>query len=162
MTIYGYNLFAKILYRYGNIPITFFLLIYLIESVVQLPQHWYAIFFVLINLAIIISLNKYYAKTYKLFPFKISADNEKMICSNFFLRKKSVEIRLINIDKISGGIFSGYPSRAIYLHDSVSDETIGIYTHSAGYKNLLKLILKNIPQTLYDDLLEKMKREKKN
>lgn len=160
MTTYKYNLLAKILYRYGNIPITFFLLIYLIESVVQLPLHWYAVFFVFINLAIIISLNKYYVKTYKLFPFKISADNEKMICSNFFLSRKIVEIRLIDIDKINGGIFSGYPSRAVYLHDSVTNETVGIYIHSSDYKDLLKLILKNIPQTLYNYLLEKMKRKK--
>lgn len=162
MATYKYNLFAKILYRYGNIPVTFFLLIYLIESVLQLSKHWYAVFFVLVNLAIVILLNKYYAKTYKLFPFRISADNKKMICSNFFFSKKIIKIELIDIDKISGGIFSGYPLSAVYIHDSATNKTIGIYIHSADYKDLLKLILKNIPQTLYDDLLRNMNQGKNN
>lgn len=160
MTTYKYNPFAKILYRYGNIPVTFFLLIYLVESIVQLPHHWYAVFFVVINFAIIISLNKYYAKTYRIFPFKISADNEKIVCSSFFMSKRVVEINLTNIDDIKGGIFSSYPSRATYIHDSVTNETIGIYMRSAKFKNLLKLILQNIPQTLYDELLNQMKRGK--
>ncbi len=156
MTTYKYNLFAKILYRYGNFPVTFFLLIYLIESIVQLQQHWYAIFFIIINSAIIILLNKYYLKTYGLFPFTISVDNEKMVCSNFFLKKSIVEIKHSEIDSITGGIFSGYPARPIYIHDAIHNTTIGVYVQTEGFKSLLKIILRNVPQNLYDELVGKM------
>lgn len=157
MITYKYNLFAKILYRYGNIPVTFFLLIYLVESIIQMQQHWYAIFFIIINSAIIISLNRYYVKTYRCFPFTISADNEKMLCSNFFLSKKIVGIKHSDIDSITGGIFSGFPARPVYIHDAVQNTTIGIYVQTEEFKNLLKVIIKNIPQKLYDELLGKMK-----
>lgn len=158
MTTYKYNFFAKILYRYGNIPVTLFLFIFLIDSVIQLQQQWYSVFFIIINLSIIISLNKYYLKTYKIFPFKIEADNEKMICSDFFFNIKIIEIKYSSINKINGGIFSGYPARAIYFHDAENNFTIGFYSQSTNFKNLLRLILKNIPQSLYNNLLDELKK----
>ncbi|NJD23092.1 MAG: hypothetical protein FIA82_10565 [Melioribacter sp.] len=153
MKTYKYSIFWKVLYRYGNIPLTFFLLIYLITSVIGLLSHWYFIFFLFINLLIIIWLNKYYIKTYRLFPFEISADNEKIICKNFLLSKKEVEVRMEDIDRLTGGIFSGYQTRPVYIHDSKQNITIGLYASAGKFPELLKIILQNIREDLYKDLV---------
>lgn len=161
MKTYTYPFFSKLFYRYGNIPVTLLLIVYLAASVVGIFEHWYFIFFVLINLLLIVSLNKYYIKTYILFPFKITANNEKIICTEYFLSKKTIEIKLQDIDKITGGIFSGFPTRPIYLHDSNQNVTVGFYSHAGKFNELLKTILQNINDTLYSELIEKIKNSKK-
>ncbi len=156
MKTYKYSILWKVLYRYGNIPLTLFLLIYLVTSVIGLFSHWYFIFFFCINLLIIIWLNKYYIKTYKLFPFEISADNEKIICTNFMFSKKEIELRMEDIDKLTGGIFSGYQTRPVYIHDSKRNITIGLYANVGKFPELLKIILQNIREDLYKDLVGKI------
>jgi hypothetical protein len=157
MTTYKYSFFSKLLYSYGNIPLTILLLIYLGTSIIGILLHWYYIFFASINIAIIIWLNRHYLKTYKQFPFTLSADNEKLICSDFFLTSKIVEIKFENIDKITGGIFSGYPTRPVYIHDNVQNITIGFYPSAGKFNELLLTIMKNINEDLYQQLIDKMK-----
>jgi len=158
MITYKYSFFAKLLYRYGNIPLTLFLLLYLSMSVIGFLSHWYYIFFVAINLAIIVWLNRYYIKTYKQFPYTISADNEKLICSDFLLAQKVIEIQLINIDKITGGIFSGYPTRPTYIHDAEHNITIGFYSNAGKFNELLVTIVKNVDEKLYQQLIDKIRK----
>lgn len=158
MITYKYSFFAKLMYRYGNIPLTFLLLIYLGMSVIGVLSHWYYIFFVAINLAIIVWLNRYYIKTYKQFPYTISADNEKLICSDFFLSKRVIEIELKNIDKINGGIFSGYQTRPTYIHDVEQNITIGFYSNAGKFNELLMTIIKNVDEKLYQQLIDKIRR----
>jgi len=156
MKTYKYSLFSKLIYRYGNIPVTILLLIYLAISIIGLFSYWYYIFFTLINLLLLFSLNRYYIKTYKLFPFEITADNEKITCTNFLLSNRKIELRIEDIDKLTGGIFSDYPTRPVYIHDSKQNITIGIYTNVGKFSELLKIILQNIREDLYKDLLGKI------
>lgn len=160
MITYKYSFFSKFLYRYGNIPLTLLFLIYFGMSVIGLLTQWYFIFFVIINLAIIIWLNRYYFKTYKSFPFIISADNEKLVCSDFLFTKKIVEIKLISIDKITGGIFSGYTTRPTYIHDAEQNITIGFYSSAGKFNELLMTIIKNVDEKLYQQLIDKIRRLK--
>ena len=62
-----------------------------------------------------------------------------------------------NIDSVKGGLFSGYPTRPVYIHDSENDITIGIYSHVGKFQKLLTKILQNIPQYVYNDLMDKMR-----
>ncbi len=157
MITYKYSLLSKLIYRYANIIATLFLLIYVVASFFLTMQKWYYVFVMIVNLLIIFYLNRYYFKTYRIFPFKISADNQRIICSDFFFSNKIIEIDLQNIDKISGGIFSGWPTRPVYIYDGTKNITIAFYTHVGNFKNLLKTILENIPQNVYDELLNKIK-----
>jgi hypothetical protein len=157
MQTFKYSLPAKLFYRYGNIPLTILLLIYLWASIIGFLTQWYFIFFVAINSAIIVSLNKYYVRTYKQFPFSIKADNEKLICSDFLFTSKTLEIRIADIDKITGGVFNGYPSRPTYIHDERESITIGFYSSSGKLNELLLIIIKNINENLYQQLIDKMK-----
>ena len=156
METFRYSFFTKLLYRYGNIIATLLLSIHLITSVVYMFEKWYFVFPVLINGGIIYIINKYFIKTYKLFPFNVRANNEKIICGNFFLSKKKYEIKYEDIDKISGGIFSGYPTRPIYFHDARQNITVGFYSHVGNFQKLLTKLLQNIPQDLYNNLTDKL------
>lgn len=157
MEHYHYSFIAKIIYRYGNIIATILLSIQLLTSIIGMFAKWYFVFPALINLIIIIILNKYYIKTYRLFPFSIIADNEKIICGNFFLSDKKFEIKHADIDKLSGGIFSGYPTRPIYIHDGRQNITIGFYSHVGNFQKLTTKILQNIPKKLYDELMDNVR-----
>lgn len=157
MITYKYSFFSKLIYRYANIIATLFLLIYVVAAFFLTMEKWYYVFVMFVNLLIIFYLNRYYFKTYRIFPFKISADNQKIICSDFLFSSKIIEIDLQNIDKISGGIFSGWPTRPVYIYDGTKNIMIAFYSHVGNFRNLLKTILENIPQNVYDELIEKIK-----
>jgi len=80
-----------------------------------------------------------------------------MICSDFFFSDKRIELKLSDISDLKGGIFSGHPSRPIYIFSEKHDLKIGINQHIKGYNKLLTIILQNITQPLYSKLLETMK-----
>ncbi len=157
MKEYSYSFAAKLFYRYGNIPVTFLLLIYLTTSVIGSLSKWYFILAALINLLIIIWLNKYYIKTYRLFPFKIILEDDRLVCTDFFLSKRRIEILFGEIDSVSGGIFSGYPGRPTFIHEKKTDVTIGIYASSGKFNELILEILKRVNEDLYRDLLDRVK-----
>lgn len=159
MQTFRYSFFARLFYRYGNIPLNLLLLLYLATSIMGLSVHWYYIFFTILNSAIIIWLNKYYIKMYRSFPFSISIDidNNKLICSDYFFSRQIIEIKMDDIDSIKGGIFSGYPTRPTYIRDARQDITIGFYSGSGKFNELLLMILKSIKEDLYQQLIERVK-----
>lgn len=157
MHTFTYPFIQKLIYRYGNIPVSLLMLFHLVASFYFLLHEWYFPLYAVFNLAILFAVNKYFFKTYKLFPFKIMADNEKIVCTNFFLSKKKVEILHENISQVSGGIFSGHLTRPMYITDSSQNIKIGFYPHAGDFNKLLTIILQNIPHELYEELLEKIK-----
>ncbi len=157
MEKYTYSFFARIVYRYGNIIATSLLSIQMVASFLGMFIKWYFVFPALINLILILLLNKYFIKTYKLFPFKVEADNEKLICYDFFLSKKKVEIHHKDIIGIRGGIFSNFPTRPIYITDGKQNIEIGFYSHVGKFQKLLTKILQNVPDQIYNDLMNSVK-----
>ncbi len=120
-------------------------------------HNWYYVLAGLLNATIIFVMNKHYIKAYKTFPYKISIDNEKMICEDFLLSDKKVTIYHKNIDDISGSIFSGNKARPLYVHDSENDVTIGMRVHLKGYNQVVTKILSNVNKELYESLLDSVK-----
>lgn len=153
MQTFKYRFFAKLIYRYGNIPATLLLLIQLYISITVIPRDWVFIFPVLLSLGMLYFLNKVYIKMYKTFPHIIEADNTKMICSDFLIRDRKIEIKMTDIDEITGGMFSGNILRPVYLKSRSTGIVIGLSPHIKNYKLLLKLILSNIRNELYNELL---------
>ena len=154
MFTFKYSFFAKLIYRYGNIPITLLLGIQLLFSIIMIDVKWYFLFFALFNLLIIFFLNRFYFRSYKLFPFKIEINNEIMICTDFFNRSKTVEIYLQDIDDIKGGTLTGSPGRPVYIHDGKNNITIGLHSHIGNYNKLLTIILSNVTKELYNQVLD--------
>ena len=156
MITFKYSFLSKLIYRYANIPLTIFLSLYMISSFFFMLQKWYYFFPFLLNLLIIIALNRHYIRTYKLFPFRIDVNNDKMICSDYFYKSKHIEINLNDIDEIEGGVISGTPAKPIYLHDGKNHVVIGISPHLKEGNKLVTIILSNIKRTLYNQVLAQM------
>lgn len=157
MTTHTYPFIARLIYRWANIPLTIILIFYLIVYIIATFYQWYYIIAVIFELAILYFLNRHYIRGYKLFPYKISIDNEKMICENFFFSKKSHTIYHSDISKITGSIFSGNKARPLYIYDEKNNVTIGLRVHLNGYNQVLTKILSNVSKELYDSLLEDVK-----
>lgn len=157
MKEFTYPFLAKIIYRYANIPVSLLLLFYVFASVVGVSKDWLYVFPLIINLALLYVLNRYYFKMYKMFPYKLKIDNEKIICSDFMNKGKSVEIKLLDVSKVTGGIFSGSPIKPIYIYDEKNNVAIGINQHLKNYNKFLTVVLSNINQELYNELLERIK-----
>lgn len=156
MKTYSYSLFAKFWYRYANILITILLLFYTLSSVIIAFQKWYFALIALFNVLLIFMINRFYLTSYRRFPFRIKSDTEGIICENFFLSKKKIRINFEDIDSISGGMFAGFQTRPVFLHDSKQKTTIGFFAQGE-FRELLKVVLKNINEDLYKELLEKLK-----
>jgi hypothetical protein len=157
MKIFTYSAFAKIFYRYANIPITLLLLLSLLTALAGIYTNWIYIFPALFDITVIYVINRYYIKSYKRFPYKIEANNEKMICADYLFSDKLIELDHTSITKITGGIFSGNLARPIYLHDENNNIVISFNNHLKNYDKLLTIVLSNITQELYNDLLTKAK-----
>jgi len=76
-----------------------------------------------------------------------------MICSDYFKRKKIVEINLQDIDLIEGGSLYGTPGKPILVHDAVNDSVIGISPHMKNHNKLITIILSNVKEDVYNDVL---------
>ena len=98
-------------------------------------------------------MNRCFFRSYKLFPFKIEINNEKMICSDYFNKSKEQEIYLNDIDLIEGGSLSGTPAKPIYLHTKTDDLIVGISPHMKDHNKLVTIILSNVKQEVYDNVL---------
>ncbi len=157
MVTFKYSFLSKLIYRYANIPLTLFLVLYMVSSFAFMFQKWYYVFPFLLNLVIIIALNRHYIRTYKLFPFRIDADNQKLVCSDYFNKSKRFEIKLSDIDEIEGGVISGTPAKPIYIHDAKSGGVVGISPHLKDSNKLITIILSNVSQELYNHVLSSMK-----
>lgn len=156
MKIFEYSLFAKLVYKYGNIPITFFLILYTIVSLTTILQNIYYVVFAIINLLLIYFINKKYFEIYKHFPFRIEVDDEKIVGVNFFFLRKRIEIRFEEITELTGGIFDGKLYKPMYIQGRDSNFKIGFYNHIKNIKDLATIILTKIPKSKYEELMNNL------
>src|SRR3990170_7940127 len=124
---FTYPFLFRIIFRYGNIIITPLLLLYTIPLVVFLDEKIILAFPLLVNIFLIYFLNRHYFNLYKILPYLIEADNEKIICSKFFLSKKEVVIFHKDVTSLSGGIFENKISGLMKVCDGKNNVYIGFY-----------------------------------
>ncbi|MCX8105910.1 MAG: hypothetical protein N3D80_08590 [Ignavibacterium album] len=158
MEIFKYPFVIRLIYRYGNIIITLLMILNLIPLFLNVDSNAILLIPIIISLLIIYFTNKFYFLLYKTFPFRISADDEKLICTDFMFRKKEVIIYYKNIKSIEGGIFEGRLSGMMKVCDS---ETGICITFSHRIKNstkLIALILSRIDKQLYDQKIEALQK----
>ncbi len=147
---------AKVIYRYANIPLTILLALNAFFSAYSIQESINHVFPLLVDVILLYLMNRYYRKIYKGFPFYIEADHATIIGTDFSFSNKRVEIRINEIEKISGGIFSGKPTKPIIITDK-NGNSIGIFQHLKDFNRLLTLVLSNIPKSLYDELMQQTK-----
>ena len=145
---------------YGIIFVTLIIIIYSIPLVYYLDDKPILAFPIIVNLFIIYFLNRHYFKLYRLLPYKIEADDEKLVCSDFFLSKKIETIYYQDISSISGGIFDNKISGLMKVCDG-NNFCMGFYHRLSNSHKLATIILSKVKRELYDQALEKIKSGKR-
>lgn len=156
MQLFVYPFYVKFIYRYGNIIATVLLLLYLIPVVDGLDDNNYLIIPLIISLFFLYFINKKYLTLYKVIPYIIEADDEKMICKNFIYSSKEVIIYYKDIESLSGGIFEGRLRGIMKVCDGKNQICIGFSERMKDSKKLITLILSKVRKEIYDDVIEKL------
>lgn len=156
MQLFVYPFYVKFIYRYGNIIATVLLMLYLIPVVVGLDDNNYLIIPLIISLFFLYFINKKYLTLYKVIPYIIEADDEKMICKNFIYSSKEVIIYYKDIESLSGGIFEGRLRGFMKVCDGKNQICIGFSERIKDSKKLMTLILSKVRKEIYDDVIEKL------
>jgi hypothetical protein len=153
---FKYPFLFRIIFRYGNIIITPLLLLYTIPLVTFLDEKIILAFPLMGNLLLIFFLNRHYFNLYKILPYLIEADDEKIICSKFFLSKKEVVIYYNDVASLSGGIFENRISGVMKVCDG-SNVCVGFYQRLNNSGKLATILLSKVNRELYDIVLQKIK-----
>ena len=154
MKVFTYPIFYKIIIRYGNIPLTLLLIFYLIPSVIYVDEHLILLIPLIISSLLIFFLNKLYLTLYKIIPYKIVEDNEKLICSEFLFSNKEVVIDFNNIVKLKGGIFEGKLHGILKVYDGKNNIYIGYFNKIKNSKLLGTLLLTKVSKSVYDEVIK--------
>ena len=160
MQTFTYSFFWKFIYRYFNLVVTPLLLIYAFSLVTLIDKNLVIIIPLLLSLFIIYYLNKSYINFYKLVPYKIEIDDEKIICSNFLFRDKTVTILIKDIESISGGIFEGRYRGLMKVCDGKNKLCIGFFDRLKNSGKLVTLILSKVEKKIYDKTIEQIQSSK--
>ncbi len=151
---FEYPVFFRLLYRYGNIPVTILLSVYLIPSVINFDKDLIYLLPVIVILILIYFINKRYLFLYKVVPYKITADEEKLTCGKFFLSDKETIIYYTDIDNLSGGAFSGKLKGLMKVLDGKSKIGIGFFDKIKDVKSLQTIILSKVNSEVYNRVVE--------
>ena len=160
--VFNYPFLFRIIFRYGNIIVTSLLVVYSIPLAFYVDERKILLIPLIVTIFIIYFLNKHYLNLYKILPYKIIADNEKLVCTDFFLSKKKFTIFYEDIALLSGGIFENKISGVMKVCDGKNGICIGFYHRMNNSGKLATIILSKVKRELYDEVLEKISREKKN
>ena len=162
MQSFTYRLFFKFLYRYGNIPVTILLSIYAINLAVNLDKGVIYIIPFVVTFLVIYFLNRHYLVLYKILPYKIETDNEKMVCSDFLFYKEPVTIFFKDIVSLEGGIFQGRLNGIMKIKDGTNNRIIGFYDKIKDARKLETLILSRVNKKIYDEVVDRLGMKKNN
>ena len=153
---FTYPLLFRIIFRYGNIIITLLLIVYSLPLAVYLDEKKILIIPLIVTLLIIYFLNRQYLNLYKILPYRVDVDDEKIVCSGFFLSKKEFIIQYEDIESLSGGIFENKMSGVMKVCDGKNGVCFGFYHRMTNSGKLATIILSKVKRELYDEVLEKL------
>lgn len=156
MQIYTYSWFWKLIYRYANFVVSVLLVFYLISLAINLDNNLLLLLPFIISLLLLYYLNKSYFNFYKLVPYKIEADEQKIICSEFFFRKKTVTIYYKDIESLTGGIFDARYKGLMKVCDGKNKICIGFFNRMINSNKLITIILSKVDKKIYDDVIGKL------
>lgn len=156
MQTYTYSPFFKLIYKYGNIPATILLSFYAVSLAVNLDKGLVFIIPFAVTFLVIYFLNRHYLLLYKILPYKISVDEEKMVCSEFMFYKKDVIIYFNDIVALEGGIYAGKLNGIMKVKDGANNRIIGFYDRIKDSRKLETWILSKVKKSIYDEVIERI------
>lgn len=167
MQSFTYSYFWKFTYRYGNLLVSLLLLLYIWPVALQLDKNLIFLLPFIISLILLYFINKSYFTFYKLVPFLIEADEQKLVCKKFLFRDKILTINYKDIESLTGGIFDGKYRGLMKVCDGKNKICIGFFDRMKNSNKLVTLILSKVDKKIYDEVitnleLTKIKPENKN
>lgn len=160
MQKFEYPFLYKLFFRFGNIPVTLLLAMYMFIAATNLDRSLINLLPLAISALLIFFLNRHYFILYKILPFKIEADREKLICSNFLLSQRIVVIYFKDVSSLSGGVFDARATGVMKLSDSKNNISIGFFNSIKDVRVLQKHILTWVPKEVYDEVAAKLKQKR--
>lgn len=152
--VFEYPFFFKILFRFGNIPVTIILSVYLVPIIINLDKDLIYIIPLIIVLGLIYLVNKHYLRLYQILPYKVIANDEKIICEEFLFNKKQVEVFYKDIECLSGGLFEGRLRGLMKVWDGKSKICIGFYDKIRDIKELQTILLSRVNKDVYNKVIQ--------
>ncbi len=160
MQKFEYSFIYKLFYRFGNIPVTLLLAVYLILAAVNLDKSLINLFPFAVSALLIFFLNRQYLKMYKILPYRIEADNDKLVCSDFLFSQKKIVIFHKDISTLSGGVFDGKITGIMKVIDGKNNVSVGFYNSIKNVRGLQTLILSKVQRSVYDDVIARLKKKR--
>ncbi len=158
---FSYPFLFGLLYKYGNIVVTFLLVFYTAPIVFYVDQNYILIIPLVISLLLIYFVNRQYFTLYKIIPYKIEADDEKLLCSDYIFSNKAVTIYYKDIATLKGGMFENKMSGVMKVFDEKNSVALGFYTKLNNSSRLVTIILSKVKKELYDEVLNRLTEKKK-
>ena len=155
MSVFTYKPFYRFIYRFGNLLITPILLIYILPAILTFRYEVGQFAYIIVLSIIIIYVNRLYLRLYKILPYRIEIDDEKIICSQFFRKDKTVTIYFSGIKKLKGGIFRGRSKGLMIIEGKNS--TVGFFHHLTNANIFIAALLQNVPSEVYKQIETKIK-----
>lgn len=160
MQTFTYPIFWKFIYRYLNLMLTPMLIVYAVSVATLIDKNLIILIPFLLSLFVIYYLNKSYINFYKLVPYKIEVDAEKIVCTEFIFKDKSITILIKDIDSISGGIFEGKYRGMMKVCDGKNKICIGFFDRLNDSSKLVTHILSKVDKKIYDKVIEQIQSAK--
>jgi hypothetical protein len=157
---FTYSFIWKIIYRYANIVVSFLLIFYIIPLAINLDKNLILLLPFIISLFLLYYVNRSYINFYKLVPYKIEADEQKIVCSNFFFKSKIVVIYYKDIESLSGGIFEARYRGLMKVCDGKNKICIGFFDRMKNSSKLVTLMLSKVDRKIYDEVITKLEEVK--
>jgi hypothetical protein len=161
MQTFTYPFYTRIIYRYGNIAATVLLLLYLIPIIIGVDENRYLLIPLAASLFLIYFVNKKYLTLYKVMTYKIEANEDKLVCTDFVFSERVVVIYFEDVESLSGGIFDGRLHGIMKVCDGKNQICIGFSDKIKDSKKLITLILSKVKKEVYDEVIEKLQALKK-
>lgn len=158
--IFTYNRWLKAVYRYGNIPVSMILALYIIPFIVNPSSRTVDILFFSSVVIILLILNSFFFKIWKTVPFTIHALDDRLVCSNFFLSSRKVELFYSEIDNLKGGTFSGKFNGIMLAESGAKDIQIGFFARIQNARLLEAILINRSPQPVYERVTALLKERK--
>lgn len=157
-----YPVLPRLFYRFGNVIVTVFLMIYLIPVVIYLDQKLILVLPLLLSLFLIYYINKHYFMLYKIMPLRIEFDDEKMVCTGFISASKKFEVYYEDINKLEGGVFENKISGIMKVYDGKNSVIIGFYPRLKNSNKLITMILSKVKKDIYDEVMDNLLKKKES
>ncbi|MFZ2323437.1 MAG: hypothetical protein WAV89_07060 [Ignavibacteriaceae bacterium] len=156
MQTFTYSFIWKFIYRYANLILSLLLLFYIMPLALNLDKNLTLILPFLIAIFLLYYINKSYFTFYKLVPYKIEADEQKIVCTEFIFRSKTVTIFYKDIESMTGGIFEAKYRGLMKICDGKNKICIGFFDRMKNSSKLVTLILSKVDKKIYDEVIKKL------